>query len=106
MNNMDERHSIRRGCVSVVAVCLAAAVLACGLSGVAIQRGAVAPPAIELRAGPVDLLARTIRNTTCAPIAACILIERPVYMVWVVIRPPGAGARSYRLVRIWLERRT
>jgi hypothetical protein len=103
---MHGQRSFRRGCIGLVVIGLLLITLACGLSGLAMQRGAIEPPAVELRTGPVDLLARTIWNTTCAPISACILTERPVYMVWVVVRRPGAGAQSYRLLRIWLERRT
>jgi hypothetical protein len=94
-----------RGCVGLIAIGLILTIGACGLSGAAIQRGAIAPPDVELRTGWVDLFAKNTWPLTCAPISACILTKRPVYMVWVIVRWPASVASSYRLVNIPLESR-
>jgi hypothetical protein len=98
-------HLWQRGCVGLLAFGLALAIVACGLGGAALKRGAIAPPDVELRTGWVDVFAKQTWPLTCAPISACILTKRPIYMVWVIVRWPTQQASSYRLVNILLENR-
>ena len=94
-----------RGCIAMAALCLVVLIMSCALSGVAVQRGIIMPPEIEVSLGSLELFAKTVWNTTCSPISACILTERPIYMVWIVVKLPGNDARSYRLAKLSLEPR-
>jgi hypothetical protein len=84
-----------------MAGCLIVLLATCGAGSLAVQRGILAPPEIALRLGPLDLNARPVWSTTCAPISACMQTDQAVvYMAWLVVRWSKTEVGLYRLVLV------
>jgi hypothetical protein len=93
----------------MLAALMLIAVCGCGIGGVAIRRGAVAPPQFALDLGVVQALGRLSTVPGCSYATACLLDpsgrDTAIYTVWLILRParPDAPVRTIRLVSIVVD---
>ncbi|MDW8214823.1 MAG: hypothetical protein RMJ55_14795 [Roseiflexaceae bacterium] len=84
-------------------------VCGCSIGGVAIRRGAVAPPPFVIDLGAVQALGRLSTVPVCSYATACPLDpsgrNMTIYTVWLIQRPiqPGAPVRAIRLVSMVVD---
>ena len=104
------RHSKTERIIAISAsICLLLA-LGCGLLGLAVQQGAVTPPDINVRLGPLVFTTLGPRSFTCPPqngpsMNVCdglrIVPRLAAYRIWLLWDTPGRGTQSVRTLAEW-----
>ena len=82
----------------------------CGLLGLAVQRGAVTPPDINVQLGPLIITTLGPRSFTCPPqngpsMNVCdglsVVPRLVAYRIWILWYTPGRGTESLRTLVQW-----
>jgi hypothetical protein len=90
---------------------VAAAIFSCAAGGLAVQRRALPPPALDIRLAGVGIVAKTTNVPSCTvPLLPCAEVaykkqHQQMYAVWVVWREaegPGQRPGARRVFAFWL----
>ncbi len=98
-------HQWRHSWVALMAVLVICAVVACVVTGVAVQRRGITAFAVDQEIGSVRVLGYATWNRNCPPFTGCEPTSKQSYVVWVIEEQGRAGGvrNSRRVMAVPLE---